>query len=83
MKKISQSISASDFKAKCLKLMDEVEETQKSIIITKYGEPVAKLSPIKKAGQKKHIIFAAMEGSVNITGDIISSIDDEIWDAEQ
>ena len=39
----ARTIKASEFKAKCLKLMDEVAETGEEIIITKNGKPVAKL----------------------------------------
>lgn len=38
----NMQISAAKFKANCLKLMDEVSKTNKEIIITKYGKPVAK-----------------------------------------
>ena len=37
-------IKASEFKAKCLKLMDEVAENGEEIVITKNGKPVAKLT---------------------------------------
>lgn len=37
------TIKASEFKAKCLQLMDEVNNSGKEIIITKNGKPVSKL----------------------------------------
>jgi prevent-host-death family protein len=37
---------AGEFKAKCLGLMDEVQDTGEEIVITKHGQPVAKLVPI-------------------------------------
>jgi prevent-host-death family protein len=37
---------AGEFKAKCLRLMDEVRDTGEEIVITKHGEPVAKLVPL-------------------------------------
>ena len=40
-----RTIKASEFKAKCLKLMDEVAETGQDIIITKNGRPVSRSSP--------------------------------------
>lgn len=40
------SIKASEFKAKCLKLMDEVAETGEPVVITKHGKPIAQLSPV-------------------------------------
>ncbi len=38
-----RTIKASEFKAKCLKLMDEVAENGEEIVITKNGRPTAKL----------------------------------------
>ena len=35
------TIAAGEFKAKCLKLMDEVAEKRKTLVITKRGKPVA------------------------------------------
>ena len=39
----SRTMKASEFKAKCLKLMDEVAETGEEIVITKHGKPTARL----------------------------------------
>ena len=75
----TRTIKASEFKAKCLKLMDEVAETGQEIIITKRGRPVSKLTPYKK---KRKTFFGAGKGRMKIIGDIISPIDVE-WEAEQ
>ncbi len=72
-----RTIKASEFKAKCLKIMDEVAATGEPVIITKNGVPVGQLVPI---GKRPADLFGAMKGSVIITGDIISPIDVE-WDA--
>ena len=47
-------IPAGEFKAKCLKLMDEVQQLHHAIVITKYGKPVAMLVPAlpEKKSQK-------------------------------
>jgi prevent-host-death family protein len=42
------SIKAGEFKAKCLLLMDQVAETGRSILITKRGQPVARLVPVEE-----------------------------------
>ena len=72
-------IKASEFKARCLKLMDEVAETGESIVIAKHGKPVSKLSPYIK---KPATLFGALKGSVRIKGDIIAPIEVE-WEAQQ
>ncbi len=72
------TIKASEFKAKCLALMDEVARTGKGIVITKNGKPVAELVP--HAGARPASPFGWHKDVVRITGDIISPIDVE-WDA--
>ena len=42
-----QTLKASEFKARCLKLMDEVQKTGEEIVITKNGKPVSKLVPFR------------------------------------
>lgn len=39
-------IQASAFKARCLALLDEVARSHTSVVVTKYGKPVAKLVPL-------------------------------------
>lgn len=73
-----RTVKASEFKAKCLKIMDEVATTGEHVVITKHGVPVAELVP---AGRKPKDIFGAMKGSVTYMGDIISPIDVE-WEVE-
>ena len=72
-----KTIKASEFKAKCLALMDEVARTGETVIINKNGEPVADLVPHRV---KKRSPFGVWKGQVEITGDIMSPIDVE-WDA--
>ena len=68
---MSRMMKASEFKAKCLALMDEVERTGESVVITKNGKPIAELSPYK---QRKRNAFGILKGRVFITGDIISPV---------
>ena len=71
-------IPAGEFKAKCLKLMDEVSRSHQEIIITKRGKPVAKLVPVPDSGPP--VVFGSLKGTAEVTGDIISPIDEQ-WDA--
>jgi prevent-host-death family protein len=70
-------IIASEFKAKCLHLMDEVAKTGEPIIITKHGKPIAQLVSIKP---KPSNLFGAFKDLIEITGDITEPIDVE-WGA--
>ena len=73
---MATTIPAGEFKAKCLKLLDQVAAERKTLVITKHGRPVAEVIPIRE--QKS--LFGAMKGSVLYMGDIISPLDVE-WDA--
>ncbi len=75
----SRFVSATEFKARCLKLMDEINEQGGELIITKRGKPVAKLVPADRS-TKKQPMFGFMKGSVTIHGDIIGPFHEE-WDA--
>lgn len=52
-------ISAAEFKAKCLSLMDHVNEFHEEVIITKHGKPVAKLVPFTAVpAPERHSFFS-------------------------
>jgi prevent-host-death family protein len=74
---MTRQIKASEFKAKCLALMDEVARTGEAVVITKNGKPVAELVPHRPAKRSPRGIF---KDELFIVGDIISPIDVE-WDA--
>jgi prevent-host-death family protein len=69
---------AGQFKARCLKVMDEVRSTREPVVITKKGRPVAKLVP---AEAQPEDVFGCMKGEVEIVGDIVSpAVPLEDWD---
>lgn len=70
------SIGAGEFKAQCLRLLNEVAERRESLIITKRGKPIAKVVPI----EPEQALFGAMRSSVVEAGDLVSPIDVE-WEA--
>jgi prevent-host-death family protein len=76
-KAMANTVPAGEFKAKCLKMIDEVAQKRKPLVITKFGKPVAQVIPMPA---KQRDIVGSMKGSVTILGDIISPLDVE-WDA--
>lgn len=70
-------IPASQFKARCLALLDEVAETHIPIVVTKRGTPVAKLVPLDEVEP------ASLLGSVRYDSedDLLAPVDDA-WDAD-
>jgi prevent-host-death family protein len=75
---MSEKIAAGEFKAKCLRLLDEVQRQRKPILITKRGKPVAKLVP---ADERPAGFIGSMKGTMEITGDIVSPVDVQ-WEAD-
>ena len=73
------NINASEFKTKCLKLIDEVATTHELLVISKRGKPLVKLVPIVDETPKS--MFGYMKGTVTIHGDIVAPLD-EVWSAE-
>lgn len=74
-----KKIPAGEFKAKCLGLLDEVEQQHTGIVITKRGRPVAKLVLI---GNRRPTFIGSMKGPMEIVGDIVSPIDVR-WEADE
>lgn len=70
-------IPAGEFKAKCLRLMEQVRRTRREVVITKRGKPVARLVPIEEPPK----LFGAMKGSAVILGDLSST--GERWEADE
>ncbi len=66
----TQSISVSKLKTTCLAVVERVRKTRKPIVITKFGKPVAQISPLapKQAGKRT---LGWMAGTARIVGDII------------
>lgn len=73
-----RTIKASEFKARCLQLMDDVAESGEEIVITKRGKPVARLTPcapppVSWFGRDRDIL--------RIHSDLIAPVDVE-WEAD-
>jgi prevent-host-death family protein len=75
---MNDKIPAGEFKAKCLKVLDEVQRQRKQFVITKRGKPVAMLVPVN---ERRESIIGSMKGTMEILGDIIAPIDVK-WNAD-
>src|SRR5258708_14218622 len=75
-KETMQEISISEFKAKCLAVLDRVRSTKKPIRVTRFGKPVAEVVPPTSVEDRSSWI-GSMKNSMRITGDIVSPAPDE------
>ena len=72
-------INASDFKARCLAILDDVNETGERVVILKRGPPVAELSRV--AGDGEVCPQAELEGTVVTVGDVVGPVlPEEHWE---
>jgi prevent-host-death family protein len=71
-----REITATQFKARCLRLLDEVAQTGETLVITKHGRPVARVEPPLRADD--------LHGSVkiNMTDEELVYFSMGPWDME-
>jgi len=76
-----QEVAISQFKAKCLAMLEEVFKTRKSLRITRFGKPIAEVIPPSSI-QGRAAWIGSMKDSMEIRGDIISPAnEEEEWEA--
>ena len=64
-----KKMAAGFFKVHCLAVMDEVQAKRETVLITKHGQPVAKLVPVS---EETDDIYGFLAGQGSVTGDVIS-----------
>jgi prevent-host-death family protein len=70
-----REIAISEFKAKCLALLEQVQKTKKPIRVTRFGKPIAEVVPTSPASQSDWM--GSMKDRIEILGDIVSPANDE------
>jgi prevent-host-death family protein len=75
-----KEVAISEFKAKCLALLEQVQKTRQPIRITRFGKPVAEVVPSLPPAPANWM--GSMKDSIQIVGDIVSPASDESdWEA--
>lgn len=73
-----QVVSATEFKAKCLAFLDDIEQTGARITVTRRGRAVAVLGPVSKSGWKNPA--GSLAGKARILADIENIDNSDMWD---
>ncbi len=76
MMNASRTITATEFKARCLEILDHLEPD--GIVVTKRGRPVARVRPERAIRNEQFI--GSMKDSIVVKGNILTT--GETWDAE-
>ena len=69
MKVKEKVVSATEFKAKCLKILDEL--TPEGVVVTKRGSPIAKVTPFPVVNNARFI--GCMKGKIVVKGNIFGT----------
>jgi prevent-host-death family protein len=72
------AISISEFKARCLQLLQEIDSQGGSLVVTKRGRPIAKVVPISQDRPSRMGDWADF---VKIKGDIVNFDSSEDWES--
>jgi prevent-host-death family protein len=78
---MGKTMGAAEFKAHCLRILDEVDRSRESVTITKRGRPVAEVRPVAKPEGK--FAFGCMRSTILSFEDPFSPAYDEPWNAEK
>lgn len=73
-------VSASDLKNSWHEFLKRVSQARQEVVVTRYGHPIARLSPYDEPGDGGGI-FGSLAGSVTVHGDITAPVG-ETWDAD-
>jgi len=76
-----EEVAISEFKAKCLALLERVRKTKKPIRVTRFGKPVADVVPPAPAAGPTDWL-GSLADTMEILGDIVSPVIEESdWEA--
>ena len=73
---VVRNVAAGEFKAKCLALLDEVRDCGSELVVTKRGQPVARIVPMERSAAGR----PSLAHYVRFTGDVVSPIEAD-WEA--
>ena len=75
-----ETINASEFKARCLAILDRVQATGEPVVILKRGRPVAELFPA--SGSSSKYPQSELTGTVHEVGDVVGPVfPEEDWES--
>jgi prevent-host-death family protein len=75
-----KQVNVSEFKAICLRLLEDVRQTGQPIEILKSGKPLAVVHPPPVANRKA--AFGALRSSLAApVGDLVTPLDEREWEA--
>ena len=72
-----QTVQASEFKAKCLALMDKIAASVEKLVVTKKGKPIVEMKPY--SGKRVNSPFG-LHPDLEIHGDLLAPLEENLWE---
>lgn len=73
-----KTILISEFKAKCIQMLKEVQKNGKPLTVTLRGEPIARVEPVPKRGKTSRL--GQLKGWIKIKADIVNTGFEKDWE---
>lgn len=73
-----KTMLVSDFKAKCIAVLKEVQRSGEPVVVTLRGQPMARVEPLTDGAHRKQL--GALKGSMRIRRDLTRSDTTGDWE---
>ena len=73
-----KTIVISEFKAKCIAVLNEAQRTKEPVIVTRRGRPIARVEPIHESGTTRQL--GVLRGRMKLQGDIVLANGEADWE---
>jgi len=74
-----KTVVVSEFKAKCIAFLREAQQTGESILVTRRGQPIARVEPVRKVSSERPL--GVFRGRMKVRGDIVQADTSADWEA--
>jgi prevent-host-death family protein len=74
------TMPAGEFKARCLRVMEQVSRTRRPVTITKRGRPVVRLVPVDR---ESDAFFGSLRDRITVHGDPTKTDRADAWETER
>ncbi len=75
-----QKINVSEFKAVCLRLLEQIRQTRQPVEVLKNGEPLVVVYPPENSKKRKKTFGVLKKTVTGKVGDLIGPVNDIKWD---
>lgn len=75
------SIPISDFKARCIAVLKEVQRTRRPLVVTHRGRPIARVEPVPESVEKRRL--GALRHLGRVEGDLVPPAFEDEWETEE